>query len=62
MVTASVEANEVFVVLPADRIHALATKHQFYIWDAPRNVARLMTAWDTTPADVDALVADIASG
>lgn len=56
-----VEANAVFVVLPADRIHAFAAKHQFYIWDAPRNVARLMTAWDTTPADVDALVADIAS-
>lgn len=55
-----VEANAVFAVLPADRIQALAEKHRFYIWDAPRNVARLMTAWDTTPADVDALVADIA--
>ena len=57
-----VEANAVFVVLPADRIHALATKHQFYIWDAPRNVARLMTAWDTTPTDVDLLIDDITAG
>jgi threonine aldolase len=54
-----VEANAVFAALPAERIHALSAKHHFYIWDAPRNVARLMTAWDTTPADVDLLVADI---
>jgi threonine aldolase len=57
-----VEANAVFVVLPADRIHALAAKHQFYIWDAPRNVGRLMTAWDTTTADVDLLIDDITTG
>ncbi len=56
-----VEANAVFAVLPADRIQALAEQHRFYIWDAPRNVARLMTAWDTTSSDVDALIADIAS-
>jgi threonine aldolase len=55
-----VEANAVFAVLPADRIQALAEQHRFYIWDAPRNVARLMTAWDTPPAAVDALLADIA--
>ena len=54
-----VEANAVFAALPAERIHALSAKHHFYIWDATRNVARLMTAWDTTPADVDLLVADI---
>ena len=56
-----VEANAVFAVLPADRLSALAEKHQFYIWDAKRSVARLMTAWDTTPADVDALIADISA-
>jgi len=59
MIDYPVEANAVFAVLPADRLGALAEKHQFYVWDAKRNVARLMTAWDTTPADVDALVADI---
>ncbi len=54
-----VEANAVFAVLPAERIQVLAEKHHFYIWDAPRNVARLMTAWDTPPEAIDALVADI---
>jgi threonine aldolase len=57
-----VEANAVFAVLPAARIEALAATHRFYIWDARRSLARLMTAWDTTPADVDALIADIAAG
>lgn len=57
-----VEANAVFAVLPADRIHALAERHRFYVWDAPRNVARLMTAWDTPPAAVDGLIADIVAG
>lgn len=54
-----VEANAVFAVLPLERIVALSEQHQFYIWDATNNVARLMTAWDTTPADVDALIAAI---
>jgi len=57
-----VEANAVFAVLPAARISALAEKHHFYIWDAPTNLARLMTAWDTSPAEVDQLVADIVAG
>lgn len=54
-----VEANAVFAVLPAGRIAELAERHRFYIWEPARNVARLMTAWDTPPEAVDALVADI---
>ena len=57
-----VEANAVFAVLPPARIEALAEKHHFYIWNAPTNLARLMTAWDTAPADVDELIADIVAG
>ena len=54
-----VDANAVFAVLPPDRISELARTHSFYIWDAPRSVARLMTAWDTPPEAVDALIVDI---
>ena len=56
-----VEANAVFTVLPAERIVALSEQHHFYIWDTSTNVARLMTAWDTTPADVDVLISAIAN-
>ena len=55
-----VEANAVFAELPEDRIHELAARHTFYIWEPARNVARLMTAWDTPPEAVDALIADVA--
>ncbi|MEI7438590.1 MAG: aminotransferase class I/II-fold pyridoxal phosphate-dependent enzyme [Thermoleophilia bacterium] len=56
-----VEANAVFAVLPAERIVELSEQHHFYIWDTSTNVARLMTAWDTTPADVDVLISAIAN-
>ncbi len=54
-----VEANAVFAILPAARLKVLAEQHHFYIWDAQRSLARMMTAWDTTPTDVDRLIADI---
>jgi threonine aldolase len=49
-----VEANAVFPVLPRHAIEPLQRVRRFYMWDAERDVARWMTAWDTAPADVHA--------
>jgi threonine aldolase len=52
-----VEANAIFAVLPD--VHALADRFGFHVWDPRRDLARLMTAWDTRPEDVDLLVAAV---
>jgi threonine aldolase len=60
-----VEANGVFVNLPApaiDRLRdALQAAMPFYVWDADAGTIRLMCSWDTTPEDVDALAAALMS-
>ena len=56
------QANAVFAALPdkvCDRLHELGWK--FYNDVGPDGAARLMCSWDTTEADVDAFVKDIAS-
>jgi threonine aldolase len=54
-----VEANGVFVTLPAlaiDRLReALPAALPFYVWDEAAGTIRLMCSWDTTPDDVDGL-------
>jgi threonine aldolase len=55
-----VEANEIFVALPAAVTEGLLAKgYQFYRWEG--EVVRLVTSWETAPAAVDALVADARS-
>jgi threonine aldolase len=60
-----VEANGVFVNLPApaiDRLRdALQAAMPFYVWDADAGTIRLMCSWDTTPEDVDELAATLTS-
>jgi threonine aldolase len=53
-----VEANEIFVEMPNPVIEALfARGFHFYRWDGPQgNCVRLVTAFDTVPADVDAFL------
>lgn len=54
------EANVVFAKLPAaakDRAHA---RFHFYDWPGDPSLVRLMCSFDTTPDDVDALIAAIA--
>jgi threonine aldolase len=51
--------NSVFATLPADAIDALQKWCPFYVWDEAANQVRWMTAWDTTPADVEHFVAGI---
>jgi threonine aldolase len=47
-----VEANAVFPILPAHAIEPLQRERHFYMWDEEESIARWMTAWDTTEADV----------
>ena len=56
-----VQANAVFAVLPADVTTALQKKHRFYVWDEHTGEFRWMASWDTTEADIDTFVADIAA-
>ena len=55
-VTQATQANAVFVRLPADLAAHLRERWHFYDW-ADGGEVRLMCAWDTTEADVDAFVA-----
>jgi threonine aldolase len=54
-----VEANAVFVALPTDCIERLHERYHFYVWDEDAGVVRLMCSWQTTPDDVDLLVAAV---
>lgn len=50
------QANEVFAVLPRERIAPLAERFHFYTWDEAAGVVRWVCSWDTTEDDVDALI------
>ncbi len=52
-----VQANAVFAALPAAAIERLHERYHFYVWDEEAGVVRWMCSWQTTPADVDQLVA-----
>jgi threonine aldolase len=53
------EVNSVFAMLAADAIAQLQRWCFFYTWDEVAGEVRWMTAWDTTPDDVDAFAAGI---
>ncbi|MCB9662910.1 MAG: aminotransferase class V-fold PLP-dependent enzyme [Alphaproteobacteria bacterium] len=55
---APVETNAVFVHLPAEVRARLAARWSFETYDPSAGLVRLMTAWDVTDAEVDALLAD----
>jgi threonine aldolase len=55
----AVESNAVFARLDPAHIARLQRLWHFYVWDAPAQVVRWMTAFDTTEADVDAFVTDV---
>jgi len=54
-----VEANAVFVELPDDLMRGLRARGWVIYNFIGGNVARLMCSWQTTGADIDALLADI---
>jgi len=58
------ESNGVFAEIGTDLAKALAADWEFHVWSSAPNgrcVVRLMTAYDTSEADVDALLADVAA-
>jgi threonine aldolase len=50
------EANGVFVTMPQRAIEPLQKEFGFYLWDAERNLARLMVSWDTSEATIAAFL------
>ena len=60
-----VEANGVFVYLPADAIERLRAslpgELPFHVWDEAAGIVRLMCSWDTTPEDVDGLASAVSA-
>lgn len=54
-----VQSNAVFAVMSPARIAELRPEWTFYVWDEQESVVRLMTAFDTTEAGVDAFAAAI---
>lgn len=54
-----VEANSVFVRLPAEVTRRLQQQYPFYVWDEATGVVRWMTSFDTTPTDVAAFATAI---
>lgn len=58
---ATVEANAVFVELGAERASALHQRGWRFYTFIGNGGARFMCAWDTSPEDVDALLADLAA-
>ena len=59
VVQGAVQTNAVFAQLPPAWIGALQQRWAFELWDPRQGVVRWMTAWDTTEAQVDALVAAV---
>lgn len=56
-VTQQVQSNAVFAAIPADVVARLRRRWAFYDWTPDGSQVRLMCSWDTTEADVDALLA-----
>jgi threonine aldolase len=54
-----VQANAVFVALPAAVRERLLEDYRFYTWDEQTGVVRWMCSWQTTPEDVDRLAASL---
>ncbi len=51
-ITQKVQANAVFVTMPAHLIKPLQQKFHFYMWNEQKSEVRLMTSWATNEKDV----------
>ncbi|MGW0806208.1 threonine aldolase family protein [Nonomuraea sp. NPDC002799] len=54
-----VQSNAVFAVLPHAATQALQRRYLFHYWDEAAGIVRWMTAFDTTPEQVDDFLDDI---
>ena len=57
VLTREPEVNSVFATIPPGVIARTQDRSFFWIWDETINEVRWMTAFDTTPADIDAFAA-----
>ena len=55
--TQPVQSNQLFFTLPAVPLRRLQEQYFFYMWNESINEARMVTSWDTTDEDIDALIA-----
>ncbi len=55
-ITRPVQANAVFLLMPAEIIPTLQEDYFFYIWDYDISEVRLMTSFDTTKEDIDKFI------
>ena len=54
-----VQSNAIFATLPEKAIATLQNRYTFHIWDASTGTVRWMTAFDTTPTNIDDFLTDI---
>lgn len=57
--TQPTDGNILLLKMEPDMIEKLLQKHFFYIWDEMTHEIRLVTSWDTTEEDVQALISDV---
>lgn len=53
--TQKVESNQLFFVAPPEVLARVGESYFFYMWNESENEARLVTSWDTTDEDIEAL-------
>lgn len=51
-ITQEVQGNEIFAIIPRDKIKALQEKCFFYVWDENASEVRWVCSFDTTESDI----------
>ena len=51
-ITQEVQGNEVFAIIPRDKITKLQSECFFYIWDENASEVRWVCSFDTTESDI----------
>ena len=51
-ITQKIEGNEIFAIIPRDKIKALQEKCFFYLWDSNASEVRWVCSFDTTESDI----------
>lgn len=60
-ITQKVDANAIFVIIPASAVETLREKYRFYTWDENTGELRWMCSFDTKENDVNDFVATLKS-
>lgn len=60
-ITSPVDSNMLFIKLPVSIANELSAKYLFHIFDKRNNVARFVTAFDTSKEDIDGFINEVSS-